>query len=73
MDKREEAARAVQAKAPWSEGLDDEKALEYVDAVIACIREPDEKMMRAGKYGEGDLAKMVQIQMWQGMIDAIGD
>lgn len=72
MGKREEAARAVQCKLPFgSSKLTETEALMCVDAVIACIREPDEKMRQAGKHGEGDLAKMIQIQMWQGMIDAM--
>lgn len=76
MGKREEAARAVcklakrdpdmviSGKPLWM------LHLKTVDAVIACIREPDEKMITAG-YGSFDSTGPKVI--WQAMIDAIGD
>lgn len=52
MGKREEAARAVQKVFSDfgldSPELDSFEALMLVNAVIACIREPDEKMLASG-------------------------
>lgn len=45
-----------------------------VDAVIACIREPDEKMLRAAEHYEGErlfFSHEVLRKIWQSMFDAM--
>ena len=88
MTKREKLARAVGkvlANDPWGDlpGLDEsgreairpvlqKEALGIVDAILAELREADDKMIAAAcretRHWEGDASAV-----WQAMIDAIGD